>query len=341
MNPLSAVYGRVATARRRWYERPGRRRRLAVPVISVGNLVVGGSGKTPTVAALAQMLLEAGERPAVLSRGYGRRRRHDRVIVVSDGARVCASVRESGDEPQMLARMLTGVPVVVSARRYDAGVIAERLGATVMLLDDGFQHLALARDLDLLIVSPDDLDEQVLPAGRLREPLAAAHTADALLVPGTPADARSLSASLGVPVAFVMHHQVEAPRAVTDAAASAAAIPGPVFAVAGIARPHRFLQAVRDQGWRIAGQRIVGDHHWFDASEVAGIEREARQHGAAVILTTEKDAARLRGLPLTMGWWYLPLRVRIGPDDVFPQWIRDRLVAARERGTAPQGARHS
>ena len=336
------MYGRVAAVRRRWYERPGRRRRLSRPVISVGNLVVGGSGKTPTVAALAQMLLAEGERPAVLSRGYGRRRHDDRVIVVSDGERISASVQESGDEPQMLARMLTGVPVLVSPRRYDAGTVAERLGATVLLLDDGFQHLALARDIDLLIVSPEDLDEQVLPAGLLREPLAAARTADALLVPGTLEEARSVSATLGVPRAFVMQRQVEAPRAmIAGDAAPAGAIPGPVFVVAGIARPRRFVDAVRDQGWQIAGERMFGDHHWFDAREVESLEREARQKGAAFILTTEKDATRLRDLPLTMHWRYLPLRVTVGPDEAFSQWMRVRLAAARrESAPAPEGARH-
>ena len=195
LNPLGAVYGRVADLRRQWYARhPERRRTLGVPVISVGNLVVGGSGKTPVTAALAQLLLKSGERPAILSRGYRRRTRPDDVVVVSDGASVLASVRESGDEPQMLARSLHGVPVVVCARRYRAGELAvSRFGSTVLVLDDGFQHLELARDVDLLIVSPDDLHEQVLPAGSLREPLDAGRMADAVLVPAAADEAQRVA----------------------------------------------------------------------------------------------------------------------------------------------------
>ena len=151
-----------------------------------------------------------------------------------------------------------------------------------------------------------------------------------------------MSVVLGVPVAFVMRRQVEAPRALSGAEVPAAgATGGPVFAVAGIARPHRFVDAVRAQGWQIVGERMVGDHHWFDAREVGDLEHEARQKGAAFILTTEKDATRLRDLPLAMPWRYLPLRVTIGPDEVFSQWMRDRLAAARRGSvTAPEGARH-
>ena len=140
MNALSAIYGRVAQFRRSWYERdPSRRRRLARPVISVGNLVVGGAGKTPIVAAVARVLQQAGHRPAILSRGYGRRRRADGVVVVSDGVRVLVPAAESGDEPQMLARSLSGVPVLVAADRYLAGRLAEaQFQASVLLLDDGF-----------------------------------------------------------------------------------------------------------------------------------------------------------------------------------------------------------
>ena len=178
---LGGIYGRVTEARRAWYgRRADRRRRLHHPVISVGNLASGGSGKTPVVAALARMLRERGESPAILTRGYGRRHQVDGVLVVSDGARALEPVTRSGDEPQLLARTLTGVPVLVASDRYLAGSFAERhFGTTVSLLDDGFQHVQLERDIDLLLVSPADLDDRVLPSGRLREPLDAARFADA------------------------------------------------------------------------------------------------------------------------------------------------------------------
>ena len=193
MSLLDGLYGRAARFRRAWYGRqPYRTRQLAQPVISVGNLVVGGSGKTPLVSALARLLVAAGERPAILSRGYGRIRAVDGVVVVSDGHDVLVQTSQSGDEPQMLARALPGVPVLVSPDRYLAGCLAERtFGCTVYLLDDGFQHVQLARDIDLLVISRADLNEWLLPWGRLREPLEAAAAADALLVSGTEEDASS------------------------------------------------------------------------------------------------------------------------------------------------------
>jgi tetraacyldisaccharide 4'-kinase len=190
VNLLSSLYGAAASWRREWYARdPARVRRLSRPVISVGNLSVGGSGKTPIVAWLARRLLDLGERPAILSRGYGRRDAADGVTVVSDGVEIRAALRAAGDEPLMLARHLPGVPVVVAADRFLAGLLAEReLGATLHVLDDGFQHVKLWRDLDLLLVQEADLSDRVLPAGRLREPLRNASRADALLVPAADPD---------------------------------------------------------------------------------------------------------------------------------------------------------
>ena len=184
MSIASAIYARMASARRRAWEQPGRQRRLRRPVISVGNLRVGGTGKTPVVASIARMLADMGERPAVLSRGYARRRPVDGVVVVSDGVHVRADLDRSGDEPLMLAKSIPGVAVLVGQDRYLAGRLAEeRLGVTVHVLDDGFQHLPLARDTDLVLVTPEDVrDGRTLPAGRLRESLETARQAHALLV---------------------------------------------------------------------------------------------------------------------------------------------------------------
>ncbi len=152
---LHLLYGQVARARRSWYERrPSRRRHLARPVVSVGNLSVGGTGKTPLVAALAGWLVAHGERPAILSRGYARRDRTAEPAVVSDGARLLLDVHAAGDEPLMLARAVPGAVVVVGADRYASGRHAETvLGATVHLLDDGFQHIQLGRDLDIVVTA--------------------------------------------------------------------------------------------------------------------------------------------------------------------------------------------
>jgi len=333
---LSGVYGRAAQFRRAWYGRhPDRARRLRRPVVSIGNLVVGGSGKTPVVAALARLLTASGERPSILSRGYGRRRSADGVVVVSDGREVLATVDASGDEPQMLARARLGAPVLVSRRRYLAGQVAEEtLGCTMHLLDDGFQHVQLARDLDLLVVTRADLDERVLPSGRLREPLDAAAAADALLVGGTDEDAAAIGQRLGVGTTFRVARRYESPKLVQPFGAPLPSSVGRrVVAVAGIARPERFFAALRAEGWEVADELVFRDHHWFSAKDLVSIDRAARDANADVVMTTEKDAVRLDlGAGARTNWAFLPLHVEIEPAGTFAAWLAGRLAAARRRG---------
>lgn len=348
MSALSRLYGRVAQLRRAWYEgHPHRTRHLARPVISVGNLVVGGSGKTPVVSALARLLLAAGERPSILSRGYGRRHRADGVTVVGDGSRVLVDASHSGDEPQMLARALSGVPVLASSDRYLAGRLAERrFACTVHLLDDGFQHVQLARDIDLLLMSRADLDERVLPSGRLREPLHAARSASALLVNGADGaggDAAAIATALGVATVFGVTAKYDEPRLIEPF--SAPLPPGlgrRVVAVAGIARPERFVAALRECGWDVARELLFRDHHWFTPGDLAAIQRAAEDTKADFIVTTEKDAMRLAGregppyAPVGQGFTpcqiaYLPMQLAIEPAAPFAEWLSRRLRAARQQ----------
>ena len=333
---FSGVYGRATQARRAWYaRRSDRRRHLRHPVISVGNLVSGGSGKTPVVAAIARMLRDRGERPAILTRGYGRRERVEGVLVVSDGERVLEPVARSGDEPQLLARTLGGIPVLVSPDRFLAGSLAERqFGATVSLLDDGFQHVQLERDVDLLLVSPQDLLDRVLPSGYLREPLGAARFADALLVTGADEEVTQVARELGHECAFRVAPRYGSPGYAGRAFQARPADPqGPPRAVAfaGIARPERFFLALRAHGWDVARELIFRDHHWFTARDVETIERAAREAGASAIITTEKDAVRLPaetdGIPILV----LPMTVEIEPAGVFESWLLERLARARGR----------
>jgi len=325
LNPLSAVYSRAASLRRSWYaKRPHAQRRLERPVISVGNLVVGGSGKTPVVASLARLLLERGHRPAILSRGYARRNDSDGVVVVSDGDRLTAAVETSGDEPQMLARTLTGVPVLVCPDRYLAGRLAEsQFGATVHILDDGFQHLQLARDVDLLVVSPHDVDDRVLPAGRLREPADAARVADAVIVPGSNGEPARVASALGVATSFTMTMRFGSLRPLTTGEAMPIEGCGAnVLAVAGIARPERFFAAVREQGFDVVGEMAFPDHHWFTAADLAAIARTAASANADVVITTEKDAVRVGS---QSGWAALPMEVSIEPVAAFDDWLMTRV----------------
>jgi tetraacyldisaccharide 4'-kinase len=353
-SPVARLYERVAGWRRAWYGRHADRiRRLDRPVISVGNLVVGGSGKTPLVAAIARLLASAGERPSILTRGYARQQPDEGVLVVSDGSRVLVEARQAGDEPYMLARALGSVPVFVCADRYLSGRLAERhFGCTVHLLDDGFQHLQLARDIDLLAVDRSNLDEEMLPLGRLREPLSAARAADALLVAGDDQDVEALGHSLGVETAFRVDPRYQPARVIAGGAADVKDADRRVVAVAGIARPERFFTALRRQGWEIAREIVFRDHHWFTQHDVDDIHRAAAETGAQLILTTEKDAVRLEeyvGRSFTprpagregppygrMDWAYVPLELVIEPADVFAGWLAGRLADARR--VAPVGS---
>jgi tetraacyldisaccharide 4'-kinase len=337
LNLLSAAYGQLALARRAWYaRRPHVRRRLPVPVVSVGNLSVGGSGKTPTVASLARLLLAAGERPAILSRGYARRDPVDGVLVVSDGRLVFEPVQRSGDEPQVLARTLPGVPVLVCPDRYLAGVLAHRrFGATVVLLDDGFQHLELERDIDLLLVRPDDVHDELLPHGRLREPLAAALAAHAIVVPGSFEEAAPVAARLGAGPVFTLAQEFATPRLVRPFGDP---VPEGAFgssrrlvAVAGIARPERFFKTVETLGWEIAQPMVFRDHHWFTRADVDTIHDTVQVLGAGGVITTEKDAVRLTSLalPHDIAWSYVPMRTAIEPAREFRNWFTTRLAEAR------------
>lgn len=331
MNILSGLYGRALEASRARYERtPERRHRLRHPVISVGNLAAGGSGKTPIVAALAELLGAAGRQPAVLSRGYRRRVESDGAVVVSDGRAVLQPVEVSGDEPQMLARTLSGVPVVVCADRYLAGRLAEQhLGADVHLLDDGFQHWPLERTVDLVVVSVDDLDGTLLPAGHLREPLEAANRADAVLVPGDSVDVERVRSALGHPAVFGVSRSFGAARLVRPFGGAPAANPGAAVAVAGIARPRRFFDAARAEGWDVRKEVSYRDHHWFTPRDVARVAALARELGVPTVLTTAKDAVRLEPLVGSEpGWAYLPMQVSIEPAAAFQAWLLSRLEVA-------------
>jgi len=306
---------------------PERQTRLQRPVVSVGNLSMGGRGKTPLVALIARLLVEAGERPAILSRGYARRRPEDGVVVVSDGVHVLGDVDRGGDEPLMLARAVPGAAVLVCDQRALAGALAERaLGATVHILDDGFQHFGLYRNLDLVVVTPGDLRDRALPFGRLREPIAALSAADALFVDGGPAGVEV--PGFRGPV-FVLRRSLGPPHAL-EPERGALGPQMPVVAVAGIAGPGRFGLSLEEAGWRVARVLSYRDHHPYDEGDMRRIEAVVAETGAAGVVTTEKDAMRLLPLrPFTVPVTVVPLRLDVEPDGAFPEWLRSRLAEWR------------
>ena len=317
--------------RRRWVEEhPGRRQRLARPVVSVGNLSMGGTGKTPVVAAIAQWLVDHGERPAILSRGYGRADAADGVVVVSDGTRILDGVDRSGDEPLMLARQVPGAAVCVSPDRYLAGTLAERqLGCTVHVLDDGFQYLQLARDLDVLVTTMGEIPQgRVIPRGRLREPIDAAARAQVLVVSDATAGAASTEAwSLGISQSCGARRALGAPVPVgptpDPTPDSRLPTPGRILTVAGIANPSRFVDAVRDAGWQVADTLMFPDHHRYSRSDIDRMARQLAASGADAVFTTDKDAVRLESIgALPFPVYRVPLVVTFEPAEALFESVR-------------------
>lgn len=272
--------------------------RLNRPVISVGNLTVGGAGKTPLVEWLARILLQHGRKPGILTRGYGRRRGIDIIALEPKPGRT-PDARLVGDEPAWLARTLPEVPIVVSADRHRGGRVAEDcFGVDLHLLDDGFSHLALGRDVDVVALdSTEELSDQaVLPAGRQREPCSALTRADFLVLTRTElADPAALEARVREinPRAGVFHGRTRLRRLVEvpgGAANRAEASRGePVHAFCGIGNPEAFFQDLRSWGFVVADRAVFRDHHVYSAAELERLGARARERGAAALLTTEKD----------------------------------------------------
>ncbi len=323
---LSSLYAAIARRRReRYASRPDLRQRLRNPVISIGNLAVGGRGKTPLAATVARMLLDMGEKPAILSRGYGRARKTKDVVIVRDAREIRGGLDLSGDEPMMLARQLPGVVVLTCPDRYRAGVLAEtELGATVHVLDDGFQHLRLDRDIDLVIVGREDVERPVtLPSGRLREPLDTIVAADAVLT--LDEEVVVESPGLDLPVYRVAR---STPR---DRGTAPEAVGGrPVLGLAGIAAPQRFFDDLRGAGWNVVKTMDFRDHHRYDAEDLVFIAETAGGAGAELIVTTEKDYVRLLPLqPWPLPIDFVPIELRPEPFDQFRAWIASELLTIR------------
>jgi tetraacyldisaccharide 4'-kinase len=281
-----------------------RPRRLPCAVISIGNLTVGGTGKTPLTGRLAMLLRDAGFRPGIASRGY-RRRSGPAPILVSDGRSILADPDAAGDEPGLLARDHPAVPIAVGADRAAAGRLLLGAGCDVVLLDDGYQHRRLARDLDLLLVDGRDPwgNGKMLPRGPLREPLSSLARADAILVTrchGRAPDVLMEALGRHNPAAPVFLTRVRA-RGFTRSDAESvgpSALKGlSAYAFSGIARPERFEDDLRALGVRLAGSRRFPDHHRYSARELEEVARAGRSVTAEVLVTTEKDQMRIASLP--------------------------------------------
>ncbi|MGH0028315.1 MAG: tetraacyldisaccharide 4'-kinase [Myxococcota bacterium] len=327
--PVSWVYAAVAGLHRGASERGWlRRRRLAGHVVSVGNLVVGGTAKTPVSAWLARGLSRRGRKVALASRGYGRSGR-EAVSVVSDGRFVRGRAEESGDEPMVLAAQAAGVPVLVGRDRGVVGLRAlAAFGAEVLVLDDGFQHHRLARDVDLVLFDGalGFGNGYALPRGPLREPASALRRADAVLVidgPLPPEDEDRLRSLAPTARRFDARRRPSGLRPLAGGeAAPADALSGLVVGLlAGLARPASFRRSVEALGATVVAERFFPDHHRYRPRDLAGLADVT-----PMWITTEKDAVKL--VPQWTGRAdvrVLTLAVEVEEPERMLDWIESRL----------------
>lgn len=334
-SPWQWLYGGAHRLRAAWYR--GHANRLPRPVISIGNLHWGGTGKTPLVAAVARHLRQRGLAVCILSRGYGRRGRGTRLV--SRGGGPLLEAAEAGDEPVLLAGELPGVAVVVGGDRHAAGRQALTLlqpAPQVFVLDDGFSHLALWRDVDVLALPAADLfgGGRLWPGGRLREPLHAVARAGAVVATGVAPDA---APELGTALARALRR-----RGFRGAGFSSVTRPGMpvlhgpagsvplaagsrVVLVSAIARPERFAAAVAGLDFAVVGELRFPDHHSYPPASLARIAARVEECGAEAALVTAKDRVKLLGR-LAVPLAELPIAAE--PEAAFWSWLDDALAPA-------------
>ena len=271
MNPFSAIFAAGVATRNALYDRGiFQVKKLTCPVVSIGNISVGGSGKTPFVIALGELLAKSGISFDVLSRGYGRAST-EIAVVDHNGSPV-----QFGDEPLLIARKLQ-VPVIVGADRYQAGLLAERtFSSKLHLLDDGFQHRRLHRDFDIVLLPEEDQSGALLPTGRLREPITALDRADAVVLTEDPVK------SLKAISVWHARRAIELPPAA-----------GRTIVFSGIARPRQFLNGLKSPQLEIAGTIVFRDHHRYQQRDIDRLLNLKKQTKAESFITTEKDLINL------------------------------------------------
>jgi tetraacyldisaccharide 4'-kinase len=306
--PLSPLYGALMRKRATWY-RSGVMESvvLPVPVISVGNLTMGGTGKTPMTIYVAGCLLAAGYKPAIISRGYGGKARQE-VNLVSDGKRCLLDVVQAGDEPRLMAEVLPGVAVVTGVKRAVAADFAvKELGADIIILDDGFQHMALQRDLDLVLFKAPGFmgNGRVFPGGELREPVKALGRAHAFIITGIDRQNRQAAEEFenylgeefpGKPV-FMAEYRFKSLLDQAGESVDKKILGQKLYGFCGLAEPAGFLRTISEQGGSLFGFSVFPDHHPYTATDLDNLATNAGDFGCDALLTSEKDMVKLRGLP--------------------------------------------
>jgi tetraacyldisaccharide 4'-kinase len=348
--PLGALYSAATRARRALYKAGALRvHKISAPVISVGNITTGGTGKTPLVEWVARAVAKEGRRVCILTRGYGRARESKRVVV-SDGEHIFADAREGGDEPRLLAENLRGVAAVVSdADRVTAARWAvENLKSEVFILDDGFQHLRIARNLDMVVVDATNPwgGGKLLPRGRLREPLRELARADCIIltrceqvhdVDSLRKQAQRLS---GASPILLSRTRTKTLRSLntTTTENSATDLPihhsslithhsssQPFLAFCAIGNPASFYEHLRKDGHTLKLTRAFADHHAYTQRDIDSLISDAQRAGALALLTTAKDAVKLRSLRFDLPCYVLEIELEFDDEEKLHSLIREAI----------------
>ena len=334
---LSLLYDSVGRGRRKLYHQHKHViKKLPVPVLSIGNLAVGGTGKTPMTIYLAQRLLKENFRPAIISRGYGGDA-EKKGVIVSNATTVLANALQAGDEPVMMAQRLAGVPVIVGKNRFESGRVAvDKYGCNLILLDDGFQHLGLYRDLNILLLDAKRPlgNGHLIPRGILRESISAISDAHAVVFTRDCGRRSSDSVAVVSKLNSTPHfwasqtasaHEIDPQTFKRDDRTTADLRGKAAYLFSAIARNDDFFHTVKSLGAKVKGHAAFSDHHRYSHQQLSEIVAKATAARAEVLVTTEKDLARLGTFnpgPLQM----IVIGVKIAfPNDRFDRYVLQSL----------------
>jgi tetraacyldisaccharide 4'-kinase len=322
--PFSPIYSGIMKMRESLYLKGIKKRyKLNVPVISVGNLTMGGTGKTPVVGLLASLLLKKGFKPAIISRGYGGAA-GKKVNVVSDGKEVFMDAASAGDEPCFLAATLPGVPVLTGiVRVLPCRHAIQEFGCNILILDDGFQHMSVQRDLDLVLFSAATLagNSRVFPGGHLREPVTALKRCHAFVLTGMTDPLKERAEKFAEllhsrfpnkPVFFTSYQAVGAASLEDKNLQELSALPSPLYGFCGIAQPELFQESLKTQNISLSGFTPLRDHQPFTPSLIKKLTQQAKKSGAKGMITTEKDLVKLQKDSFRLPCFSLKMEVRSG-----------------------------